>query len=197
MVLPGTENWKELIAWGRLRRSCRSPSSSAESQPWFRSVRVRERAERAGGAVAGTRVLMSDLLEGFECVSAGEFVDAVAYVSLDTGVVYLVGEGMEADDDTPADPLTSNRYRAIPARRHLDLGKTLALCPARRHMPNDVDAIAGYFRHPGACARLMELVDGRGRPEQWFEFEAKSVHVALAEWCSGNDLELVADSPAR
>jgi hypothetical protein len=147
--------------------------------------------------MAATRVLMSDLLEGFEFASSGEFFDAAAYLSLDTGVVYLVGEGTEIDDDTPADLLTSDRYVAIPTRRDLDLGKTLALRFARRHMANDADSIADFFRHSGAYGRFKELVDRRGRLEQWFEFEAKAVRLALAEWCAANELELIDDKPPR
>jgi hypothetical protein len=143
----------------------------------------------------GTRVLMSELLEGFEFASSGEFFDAAAYLSLDSGVVYLVGEGVEEGDDTPPDLLTSDRYLAVPTRRDLDLGRTLALRFARRHMAHDADSVAEYFRHSGAYARFKELVDRRGRLEQWFDFEAKAVQAALAEWCTENDLELVAAAP--
>jgi hypothetical protein len=138
---------------------------------------------------------MSELLEGFEFASSGEFFDASAYLSLDTGVVYLVGEGMEEGDDTPADLLTSDRYLAFPTRRDLDLGKTLALRFARRHMANDADSAADCFRRSSAYSRFKELVDRRGRLEQWFAFEAKAVQAALAEWCTENDLELVPAAP--
>jgi hypothetical protein len=175
-----------------------SPSSSfPRSLQIYPAADDGARTESAGEVMMGTRVLMSDLLEGFEFTSSGEFFDAAAYVSLGTGVVYLMGEGTETDDDPPADLRTSDRYLAIPTRRDLDLGKSLALRFARRHMANDVDSIADCFRHSGAYARFKEIVDRRGRLEQWFEFEVKAVRLALAEWCSSNDLELVDDKPPR
>jgi hypothetical protein len=138
---------------------------------------------------------MSELLEGFEFASSGEYLDAAAYLSLDTGVVYLVGERMEDGDDTPTDLLTSDRYLAIPTRRALDLGKTLALRFARRHMANDADLVVDCFRRSGAYARFKELVERRGRLERWFDFEAKAVQAALAEWCTESGLVLVAAAP--
>jgi hypothetical protein len=50
-----------------------------------------------------------------------------------------------------------------------------------------------FFLHRGAYARFKELLASEGCLEQWYAFEAESTERALKNWCSENDIKVIAN----
>jgi len=94
------------------------------------------------------KVDRAEVRDAFDFVSLGELLGAEAYISLDTGKVYLRtvdGDVME-EDEVPEDVETSDRYIAVPHKAELDLGRRLALRFTEQELPGDYDAVRDLFR---------------------------------------------------
>jgi hypothetical protein len=138
-------------------------------------------------------VTLDDLSMALEFVSPGLLGEHDAYVSLDTGQVYLVSDlNDDFDEEVPDDLETSDRYLAIPHKNELDLGRRLALRFVAQELPGCYDQVAGFFRRQGAYGRFKDLLERKGRLELWYSFEADAVDRALRQWCAENGLEIVA-----
>ena len=141
-----------------------------------------------------TTVKFADLLDGFEFASFTGSVENIAYISLDTGNVYLTSSEpefeAESEIELPADIHTSDRYVAIPSKNDLDLGRDLALAFVRLHLPDDYETVCAYFRKRGAYARFKNLLDERNAMERWYEHQRVETEIALRAWCKYNAIEL-------
>lgn len=129
-----------------------------------------------------------DLEEALEFVSSGELVEHSAYVSLDTGRIYWVCE--DQPEDVPDDLETSDRYLEIPHKHDLDLGRSLVFRFVETRWPQRYERVQEMFHHRGAYRRFKELLDGEGRLDGWYAFEADATKQALKEWCEANGLQL-------
>jgi len=131
-----------------------------------------------------------DLLDAFDWVSAGSILGSAAYVSRETGRIFWVGDGVEEPDDYPEDIEDGSLYLAVPSKQVLGLGKPLALRFAQEYLPSEVGEVHAIFSRRGAYGRFKNFLEGRGRLEDWYKFEASQVEAALAEWASENGFEL-------
>ncbi len=139
-------------------------------------------------------VKFSDVLDGFEFASYTGSVENIAYISLNTGSVYLTSSEPEFDAESeielPADIHTSDRYVAIPSTNDLDLGRDLALSFVRQHLAGDYEVVFDHFRKRGAYARFKKLLDDRNAMAHWHEYQSVETEVALRAWCKDNDIDL-------
>ena len=137
-----------------------------------------------------------ELRDALDFVSAGEAFDHSAYISLDTGKIYWSStEVGPEEEDLPQDIDDPDQYLAIPSQRELGLGRRLALAFAEEELPDDYDAVAGFFRRRGAYGRFKDLLDTRGKLERWYAFENRTTEEALAAWCAEHGIEPVTDNP--
>jgi len=56
-----------------------------------------------------------------------------------------------ADDELPDDIEDRSKYVAVPSRRELGLGETLAMRFGNGYLPDDTEEIGSYFRRRGLC----------------------------------------------
>lgn len=137
----------------------------------------------------GARVSIEDLVAAMEWVSGGEALgmEYAAYVSRVTGKVHWVGEGM--DEEPPDDLEDGSLYVAIPTKRDLELGRSLALSFVDERLPQSYDVVRGYFGRRGAYSRFKALLERTGHLDAWYAFEQAAVEKRLSEWCEEHCLE--------
>jgi len=140
----------------------------------------------------------SDLEDAYEFVCAGVMFDSHAYVCRETGRIFWTSDddGALDEDELPDDLGMSDRYVEVPGQRDLDLGRVLVMEFVDRHMPDDSDLVAGFFRKRGAYSRFKDFLDSKGQLDAWYKFENEAVRKALREWCEENGLEIAEESPA-
>ena len=136
----------------------------------------------------------AEMRDAFEFVSVGGSLGAEAYISRDTGKIYLRtvdGDVMEEEDEIPDDVETSDRYIAVPHKTELDLGRTLVLRFTEQELPGDYDTVRDQFRRKGAYARFKRLLEARGALQRWYDYEERATEEALRNWCQDNDILLI------
>lgn len=134
----------------------------------------------------------AEMRDAFDFVSLGEALGAEAYISLDTGKIYLRtvdGDVME-EDEVPDDLETSDRYIALPRKAELDLGRRLVLRFTEQELPGDYDAVWDLFRRKGAYAGFKRLLEVRGALQRWYDYEERATEEAMQIWCQDNDIQL-------
>jgi hypothetical protein len=138
-----------------------------------------------------TRVSFSELLDAFEWVSAVGPFENSAYVSRESGRIWLVSDFDDAGDDPPEDADDDTLYLVVPSKAELDLGRSLALEFTAEELPDCVGEIRGFFSKAGAYAKFKDLLVERGVLEAWHAYEASGVERAPRAWAAENDVELV------
>ena len=114
-----------------------------------------------------------------------------AWVSLDTGLVHIRSEMMDAElAPLPDDIDSSARYVPVPHMRELDLGLELVFDFADAAMPDDADAVRRMFKRPDAYRHFSELVEERGLTDRWHDFREAQTRAVLSGWCEENGLQL-------
>ena len=136
-------------------------------------------------------VRIDELELAIEFVSASIATDNEAYVSLETGEVFYVGD-VDDLEPPPSNVDDPKRYVAIPMRNELGLGKRLVLQFAEECLPEKYDEIQEIFRRKGAYARYEDLLDRIGALERWYSYENEETRKAIREWCSDNGIEIAA-----
>jgi len=126
-------------------------------------------------------VQFDDLSLAFEFVSGGRPMEHNAYISIDTGRVYLTSELAAMEEDIPDDLETSDRYVAIPHKNDLALGRNLGLRFVAQELPERYGRAEAFFRGRGAYARFKRLLESEGVIEKWYKLEAESVGKALRD----------------
>lgn len=131
---------------------------------------------------------LEELINAFEWVSAGDTASAgcEAYVSILTGKIHWVGEGVE--EDAPEDIDDGTLYIAVPHKNELQLGRSVAIDFVKVNLPEFYETVYGYFRNRGAYSRFKELLEREGQLEAWYRYEQNAVEEALCLWCEENDL---------
>jgi hypothetical protein len=134
-----------------------------------------------------------ELRTTFEFVSSGAQLEHNAYICVDTGEIYChsLSAGLEEEEDLPEDLETSDHYISLPHKNDLGLGRRLALTFVAQELPDEYDAVAGFFRRQGAYGRFKALLHARGMLEQWYEFENRATEEALLAWCEENGIQPV------
>jgi len=133
-------------------------------------------------------VKFAELVEAHDWVSGGEQFEAEAFVNRSTGEVVLVG--VTEDEEEPAGLGDSELYVAVPSKRELDLGRSLALQFVREQIPEVSARADQIFKRRGAYSQFKSLLDAAGQLGAWYEYEATEVQKSLREWASENRLAL-------
>lgn len=129
-----------------------------------------------------------DLVLAFHFVNSGALTENQAFISKDSGKIYWYSELGTIEDELP-DDIESGNYVEIPHRNELDLGNRLVLRFIEDTLPDDFDAVADMFRRPRAYARFKDLLDHRGKLEDWYQFEERKYEEALREWCRDHEID--------
>lgn len=117
--------------------------------------------------------------------------EAEAYLCVETGAIHYHSEVAEFDEELPEDIGDSEKYIAIPHKNDLDLGKRTVLGFAEAELPEDLDDVYEFFRRKGAYARFKELLENRGKLQQWYDYEESRQKAALRQWCEENAIEII------
>jgi hypothetical protein len=137
-----------------------------------------------------TRVSLSELLNAFDWVSAVGPFENVAYVSRESGQVWLVSDFDDAGDEAPENAEDDGLYLRVPSKTELDLGRSLALEFTQQELPGFFGEVRAFFAMPGAYTKFKDLLAARGALEAWYAYEANGVEKALRAWAAENDVDL-------
>ncbi|TWG89304.1 hypothetical protein L602_000100001940 [Cupriavidus gilardii J11] len=136
-------------------------------------------------------VKYDDLSMAFNFVSAAVPMEIGAYVSLETGEVYLSPDNYDLiGTENPVDLDMPDRYLPIPHKNELGLGRSLALRFIAQALPACYEQVEEFFRRKGAYGRFKDLLARKGMLEVWHAFEAEATDKALRQWCADNGLEV-------
>ena len=124
-------------------------------------------------------VKLDDLLTAFEWVSVSGSLENSAYISKETGSIYLHSDDYELEDELPEDLDDPSRYISVPHKNDLDLGKWLAIRYVDEALPSYASTVREIFRKKGAYAKFKNLLDREGRLDKWYSYESKAVEKAL------------------
>ena len=113
------------------------------------------------------------------------------FVSRASGRIWLVSDFDDQGVDPPEDVDDETLYLPVPSKKELDLGRGLALAFVQQSLPQSHELVKNVFARAGAYARSKDLLEKRGRLEEWYAFEATGVHDALRGWAAENELEIV------
>jgi hypothetical protein len=131
----------------------------------------------------------SEIEDAVDFVSMEPYGTNEAYVSLDTGQIFLLSQYGDSDE-LPDDFEESDRYLAIPHKNDLDLGQQLV----RDFIHAEALSLAGQvneiFQRSGAYSRFKSLLVANGLLEAWHAFENEQATKAICDWCDLNQLPL-------
>lgn len=118
---------------------------------------------------------------------------AEAWVSLETGAVYLRGDDVpEEAGPLPEDIDDPERYASVPDARSLDLCQELVFDFTEAEMPDEYERVRKMFRRPGAYRNFSRLIDDRDLRKRWHAYRDERTVAALRDWCEENGLQLKA-----
>jgi hypothetical protein len=141
-------------------------------------------------------IKLDTLLDAFDFVSSGAPFEREAFICKVTGASYWRSAYGDVNDDLPEDIDDADKYAAVPHKNDLDLGKRLVLRFAADVLPHDYDEVRAIFSRKGAYARFKDLLDRRGKLQQWYDYEEKARRDALLEWCRSNGIEVAGGGEA-
>jgi hypothetical protein len=141
-----------------------------------------------------TCVSLPELLNAFEWVSAVGPFENVAYVSRESGQIWLVSDFDDAGDEPPENADDDSLYLQVPSRKELDLGRSLAIEFTEKELPDCSGEVRAFFSKAGAYAKFKNLLAERSVLEDWYVYEASGVQKALRGWAAANDVELLEEA---
>ena len=137
-----------------------------------------------------TTVVYEDLEQAFDFASAGEIVQASAFVSRESGRIYWVSDDLE-EEELPDNLEDTEHYAEVPTKRSLGLGKHLVLRFMSKELTEKFDVVDGFFRRRGAYGRFKDLLEENGVLEKWYRFEEESIREALCAWAEEEDITVI------
>lgn len=143
-------------------------------------------------------VKADDLVDTMQWVSEAITGDNRAYVSRETGKMYLVPEDLgilDEPESLPDDLDDESKYLSVPDKYELDLGKQLVYDFTREFLPEHYNDVRGIFRRKGAYGRFKEFLEGEGLLEKWYDYSDRREIEALVEW--GESCGLEVERPER
>ena len=135
------------------------------------------------------QVKLIDLEMAMEFVSSGQGFGAEAYLNVQSGQIYYIGDGVE--EVVPDDINDSDHYLYIPSKSDLDLGRTSVLEFVSQELPSEYDLIFDYFRRKGAFSKFRHRLDQIGATDKWYVFQDLAIKQALRDWCDENSVQYV------
>jgi hypothetical protein len=131
----------------------------------------------------------SEIENAVDFVSMEPYGTNEAYVSLDSGQIFLLSQYGDSDE-LPDDFEESDRYLAIPHKNDLDLGQQLVRDFIHAEAPSLAGQVNEIFQHSGAYSRFKSLLVVNGLLEVWHAFENEQATKAIRDWCDLNQLPL-------
>ncbi len=140
-----------------------------------------------------------DFEDAFEWVSGDPGLTNAAYINRATGKIKWVGEGVEeeeedeealdAEDSEPS--FDSNEWIDVPHKHDLDLGRNVVFRFIDEVLPDAYNQVQYFFKRRGAYGRLKELLDRRGKLEEWYAYQNAAQEQALQRWAEVAGVVLV------
>ena len=131
----------------------------------------------------------SDIEIAFDYVSSNQPHINHAYISILTGDVYYTSE-MYDSDELPDDIDDVSIYVSIPHKNDLNLGRQLVLDFVSEFLPDDYDTVCKIFSRKGAYSKYKQLLENRGKLEQWYKCETETQREALLDWYTENQIQI-------
>lgn len=136
-------------------------------------------------------VKLDDLLTAFEWASVSGSLENSAFISKETGSIYLRSDYYELEDELPEDIDDPSRYVSVPHKNDLNLGKWLAIRYVDEALSDYASTVREIFRKKGAYAKFKNLLDREGHLDKWYSYESKAVEKALRAWAEENGIQVV------
>lgn len=138
-------------------------------------------------------VKLSDLIDGFDWVSAGYLFENSAYIDKITGKIYFETDSVEFEEEQPDSFEDESIYLAIPHKNDLDLGRTIVFEYIDEFLPESANTVREFFRKKGAYSKFKELLERRKHLELWYKFEEEAIEIALREWAKNHNIHIYVD----
>lgn len=132
-------------------------------------------------------VKLDDLEMALNFNSSGPFSDNEAYLDTESGQVIYVSDII--DEEPPADIYENEKYKLLPTKQDLDLGKSLALRFTQEVVGDLFDEVHSIFSSRGAYSRFKSLLESKGLLEQWYSYEQEQTIESLKAWCGENEVQ--------
>lgn len=133
---------------------------------------------------------LSDIIDAIEFISADPDLDSEAFLSLDTGEIFIRSPYCDEEmANCPDDVEDSTQYLPLPHKHELDLGVRLVNKFIVEYYPSASDDIYAMFRKRGAYSRFKDWAESKGLLDEWYRFEEESKTTATREWCNENGVE--------
>lgn len=134
-------------------------------------------------------VSWSDISDAFFYVSMAEMYLHSAILCRESGQIFYISDVGDSDE-LPEDIEDDEKYIAIPHKKELDLGKSLALDFTLKCLPDELERVQTIFHRKGAYSRFKDLLDRKGLLDDWYKYEETESNAALREWCRENKIEV-------
>jgi hypothetical protein len=131
----------------------------------------------------------NDIELGFMFVSSEPECANSAKLDRETGKIFYTS-AVSDSDELPEDIEDNDKYIDIPHKNDLDLGKRIVFDFVREFIPNELEIIDGFFRHPGAYSNLKNYLSRIGKLKEWHKYSEEAQDNALKEWCKENNIEI-------
>jgi hypothetical protein len=139
-------------------------------------------------------VSLSDLEDALTWVSGPPEFDTAAFVSRNSGRIYLRNMDGGVDEDFPEDIEDGTQYLAVPHKNDLDLGRDLVFSFVNAAAPDLDEQVREIFRKKGAYLRFKDLLQRRRLLEHWYDYERTETQEALVQWATENGLTTERDA---
>ncbi len=133
-------------------------------------------------------ISFSDIENAFLFVCFGPPESHYAYLNKETGELYYTSD--MGDSDVLPDDIEDEKYVAIPDKYELNLGKNLVFEFMSEYLPEESEKVYSIFRHKGAYSRFKDLLERRGKLDEWYRFEDERQKKALKDWCQDNGIKI-------
>ena len=136
-------------------------------------------------------ITLDTLESALQWSSAGAPFENQALLSRATGELFFKSMRGDFGDELPDDIDDGTAYIAVPHKNDLDLRRNLAIAFAEELAPAHLQAIASFFRHKGAYAKVKSLLERTQLLQRWYEYEATATNKALEAWATENGFTVV------
>jgi hypothetical protein len=133
-------------------------------------------------------ISFDDIEKAFLFVSLAPQYTHNAYLNKETGDIYYSSD--LGDSDILPDDIEDEKYTAIPDKYDLDLGKNLVFEFTRKYLPEKSEKVYSIFEHKGAYSRFKNLLERKGKLDDWHSYEDERQKSALKNWCQDNGIEV-------